>query len=130
MIDSSSRRSPSISAWQRMLIEVVLRRLRPAVGDDAELELAEGDGPATHGLVSATSGSSAVVPRIRSSDHAQQVVVALGREAEHVGDEQQRQRRGDVPHEVALAPLAARVSMIVVQMLRGCVASCSRTRGA
>ena len=43
----------------------------------------------------------------------QQVVVRARLEAEHVGDEQQRERRGDVPHEVALAALAHPVDDLV-----------------
>ena len=101
MIDSSSSRSPSISASQRMLTRSSAGR-RPAVGDDAELELAERE----HGF---EPGLRDLLRRIarRGSDQvvgpAQEVGVRLGREAEHVGDEQERQRRGDVPHEVALA---------------------------
>ena len=37
---------------------------------------------------------------------AQQVVAVFGRDAEHVADQHHRERRGDVAHEVALAPLA------------------------
>ena len=47
--------------------EVVLRRLRPAVGDDAELELAERE-HRLHPGVRTAGGGSAVVARIRSSD--------------------------------------------------------------
>ena len=48
--------------------EVVLRRLRPAVGDDAELELAEREHRLHPGFASTAGGGSAVVARIRSSD--------------------------------------------------------------
>ena len=100
MIDSSSSRSPSISASHRMLTRSSCGA-RPAVGDHAELELAEREHRLEPGVrdlrrrIGGRRADQVVGP-------AQQVVVRLGREAEHVGDEQQRQRRGDVPHEVAL----------------------------
>ena len=80
--------------------EIVLRWFGAAVGDDAPLELAE---PA-HRRRPRLCDFGRRIGR-RGADEiirpTQQLVVRLGREPEHVGDEQQRQRRGDVPHEVA-----------------------------
>jgi hypothetical protein len=53
-----------------------------------------------------------VCPRTMSSDQ-QEIVVHARVEAEHVGDEEQRQRSGDVPDEVALAPFADAVDDLV-----------------
>jgi len=84
--------------------EIRLWRSAAAVGDDAQLELAELDG-CHHRLL----GSGGVGDG-RASDQivgpAQEVVVGLTREPEHVADQQQGQRGRDVPHEIALTLLA------------------------
>ena len=48
-----------------------------------------------------------------SSDQSQQRGAVLRRDAEHVADDDQRQRRGEVVPEVALASLADRVDQLV-----------------
>ena len=58
---------------------------------------------------------------------AQQVVAVLGRHAEHVADHDHRQRRGEVAHEVALAPLAHPIDERVARC-RGAPPRC-RARG-
>ena len=92
--------------------EVGLLRLGPPVGDHAELQL-----PEPHARLHRRQRDLGFRIRRRGADEVvgplQQVVVGARLEPEHVGDEEQRQRGGDVPHEVALAALAHLVDDLV-----------------
>ena len=93
--------------------EVGLLRLRAPVGDHVELQRAEAEAGLHRRRRRSRASGSDVVARMRSSDQRSRSSYALGLEPEHVGDEQQRERRGDVPHEVALTPLAHLVDDLV-----------------
>ena len=78
----------------------VVARVGPAVGDDAELQLAEAEhglGPRLRllGRRVERGGAEQVVGPM------EQIVVGVGVEPEQLGDHHERQRGGHVPHEVA-----------------------------
>jgi hypothetical protein len=84
--------------------QVIGRWLRPAVSDDSQLvvtKLNGGHHGCFHGL-----GVMGVGAAQHLVGPAQQVVVGLGWEPQHVGDEEQWQRGGDIHDEVALATFA------------------------
>ena len=62
-----------------------------------------------HGLDALLLGGVAALRAHHVVGPPQQVAAVLGLDAEHVADQDHRQRRGDVVHEVALAALAHRV---------------------
>ena len=101
---SSSSRSPSTSAWTRMLIRSSAGRARAPVGDHV--------GAVGRVLERRLRGGRHRLGRRREREAAdqvvgpaQQAVAVLGQHAEHVADHDHRQRRGDLAHEVDAALL-------------------------
>ena len=111
-ISSSSSRSPSTSAWTRTL-KRSSRRLGAAVGDHPVRVLdvlAERLGRDLEGLgLTCERRQHAVRP-------PQQIVAVGGCHAEHVADDDHRQRCREVVHEVAFTPLADAVDQVVADV--------------